>query len=257
MAINPDGIIGRFLHQRSLARWRAAARDAHDAELAKLRTQRSQARQLRTSLQDLNYLADLRLGLPRIGSNTFARPAGTDWAWRPQLWRGGLGQPALVPARNKMALGDDLTVFHDCKMDEVMVRQIRLGRDHDLAPFGVSVEMFGFAGSFLSLAISLPPAACEGLQKQHLIQLGLVTDREHPIKMFARLNVKSGPNTENVLLTIPADETETTLDFDLAYSKINERRSERMWIDLMFENPGMNKIVLRDLTICRYPRAVL
>ena len=138
-----------------------------------------------------------------------------------------------------------------------MVRQIRLGRDHDLAPFGVSVEMFGFAGSFLSLVISLPTAACEGLQKQHLIQLSLVIDREHPIKMFARLNVKSGPNTENVLLTIPADETETTLDFDLAYSKINERRSERMWIDLMFENPGMNKIVLRDLTICRYPRAVL
>ncbi len=255
MAINPDGIIGRLLHRRALARWTNAARNAKDAELAALRAQRQQARQLRTPLQELTYVADTRLALPRIGSNTFARPAGTDWAWRPQLWRGALPDRGLAPARNKDKLGHDLTVFHDCPMGEVAVRQVRNSRDDDLAPFAISVEVFSFAGSFLSLALDVPNGVCEGLRKRHLIRLAATLDREAPVKIFARLNVKHGPNTEQVLETLPDDQVETVAEFDLAHSQLNEKRVERMWIDLMFENPQMNKITLRDLNICRYPRA--
>ncbi len=255
MAINPDGMIGRLLHRRALARWTDAARNAQDAELAALRAQRQQARQLRTPLQELTYVADTRLALPRIGSNTFARPAGTDWAWRPQLWRGALPDRGLAPARSKDKLGHDLTVFHDCPMGEVAVRQVRNTRDDDLAPFAISVEVFSFAGSFLSLALDVPKGVCDGLRKRHLIRLAATLDREAPVKVFARLNVKHGPNTEQVLETLPDDQVETLAEFDLAHSQLNEKRVERMWIDLMFENPQMNRITLRDLNICRYPRA--
>ena len=45
------------------------------------------------------------------------------------------------------------------------------------------------------------------------------------------------------------------VEFDLAYSNMNERRVEAAWIDLIFEGPEMNQIVLRDLTFSRRPRA--
>ncbi|WP_411889346.1 DUF6478 family protein [Yoonia sp. SDW83-1] len=255
MAFNPNGIIGKFLHQRALARWTAAARSAPTADIAILRTHRQQARQLRTPLQELTYIADTRLALPRIGSNTFARPAGTDWSWRPQLWRGALPKRGIAPALSKSRLGPDLTIFHDCGTSEISLRQVRNARDHDLAAFGVTLEVFRFDGTFLSLVLDLPTGVCAGLKKQHLIQLAATIDREKPIRILARLNVKNGPNTEQILLTLPDDDAETAVEFDLAYSQLNEKRAERMWIDLMFEDPQMNKITLRDLNVCRYPRA--
>jgi hypothetical protein len=36
---------------------------------------------------------------------------------------------------------------------------------------------------------------------------------------------------------------------------MNEKRLERAWIDLIFESPEMNQIVLRDVTLARRPRA--
>ncbi len=103
--------------------------------------------------------------------------------------------------------------------------------------------------------IEVPPASCEGLRRKHLIRLAAVIERERPSKIYARLNVKHGPNTEQVLLTLPDDKAETMVEFDLAYSQLNERRAERMWVDLIIESPAMNKITFRDLTLCRYPRA--
>lgn len=257
MPMNPNGLLGKFLHQRIHARWKAAARNAGHAELGTLRAWRQQARALRPLLHEVCHAGDSRLALPRIGSNIFPRPPGTDWFWRPAAWRGGLLPRGLAPARNKARLGDQVAVFHDCPLNEVALSQRRNRREDDLAPFGLALEIFNFQGSFLSLVIDLPPEVCADLQKKHLIQLGAVIDRERPITVLARLNVKHGPNTEQVLLTLPDDTAETQVAFDLAYSQLNEKRAERMWLDLMFENPRMNRIDLRDLTVCRYPRAAL
>jgi uncharacterized protein DUF6478 len=46
-------------------------------------------------------------------------------------------------------------------------------------------------------------------------------------------------------------------EFDLAYSNINEKRVEKIWIDLIFDNPAMNQVTLHDLTLTRAPRADL
>ena len=45
------------------------------------------------------------------------------------------------------------------------------------------------------------------------------------------------------------------MEFDLAYCDLNEKRIEKAWLDLIFEGPAMNQITLRDVTMCRYPRA--
>lgn len=255
MALNPNGFLARWLHNRALARWKAAAQSAGHAEIASLRKLRQQARQLRTPILELTHIADSRLALPRIGSNTFARPAGTDWAWRPQLWRGALPDKGRAPAKNKAQLGPELTIFHDCQTSEISLRQVRNSQDHDLAAFGVVLEVFRFDGSFLSLVVDLPQEVCKGFSKRHLLRLGLAVDCEKPMPLMARLNVKHGPNTEQVLLTVPDEEAETMVTFDLGYSQLNEKRVERMWIDLICDGPQMNKMTIRDLNICRYPRA--
>ncbi|MEL6838500.1 MAG: DUF6478 family protein [Pseudomonadota bacterium] len=255
MAITPHGPIGRFLHKRSLARWRKAARDASHAELIALRALRQQARQLRTPLQELSHTADARLALPRVGSTTFARPSGTDWSWRPKAWRAAFAEPGHAGATDRTPLGDELTLFHDCPLSEITMRQGRNTREDDFAPFGIQIEVFHFKGSYLSLVVEIPTDAASGLKKRHLIQLGAVIERERPVTIYARINVKNGPNTEQILLTLPDDKPETMVEFDLAYTQLNEKRAERMWVDLMFDNPAMNRITLRDLNFSRYPRA--
>ncbi len=80
---------------------------------------------------------------------------------------------------------------------------------------------------------------------------------EKPLEIFARLNIKNGPNTEQIVRELPLGAEEVMVEFDLAYSKLNEKRVEKMWLDLIFEGPQMNQVTLRDLTFSRRPRAEL
>ena len=53
----------------------------------------------------------------------------------------------------------------------------------------------------------------------------------------------------------PMNAPEMTVEFDLAYSELNDNKVDRAWMDLIFEGPEMNQITLRDLTMVRRPRA--
>ena len=78
---------------------------------------------------------------------------------------------------------------------------------------------------------------------------------ERPVELFARLNIRHGPNTEQIVREMPLDSDTTKAEFDLAYIDLKEKRIEKVWVDLIFENPEMNQITLRDLTFSRRPRA--
>ncbi|MAC82056.1 MAG: hypothetical protein CML66_28845 [Rhodobacteraceae bacterium] len=245
----------RFL--RGIRRWRRLARLAESTDLADLRAQRNQARELRHHLDRLIHVADGRLALPAIGTSAFPRPHGTDWAWRPEAWRGPLGRMGLAAVPTKAQIGQELTVFHDCTHSELTLRQLRNRREEDLAPFALRMDVFRFDGSFLSLVLDLPQAAVQGLTRDHLVRLATLVETEKPIEIFARLNVQHGPNTEQIVRELPLNQKEVVVEFDLAYSELNEKRVERAWIDLIFEGPEMNQVVLRDLTLARLPRAAL
>lgn len=250
-------VLDALSHRLSLRRWRKAKETAGTDELERLRRNRSRARQLREELDQLVQIADNRLALPRIGSNTFTRPRGTDWSWRPQLWRGSLREKGVASVPSKTMIGNEVTLFHDCRISELNLRQLRNLREKDLAPFGLSMDMFRFDGSFLSLAIDIPDEACKGLKKRHLIRLDTIIEMEKPLEIFARLNIRHGPNTEQIVRELPLHQDDLAVEFDLAYTKLNEKRVERMWLDLIFEGPEMNQITIRDLTFCRFPRAEL
>ena len=254
MLIPPHSLIGRFLHRRSVARWRASTAEVGDTQTGDLDTQVQMAKRTARRIRDFQAEAAAKLALPRPGSSTFPRPAGTDWSWRPKPWRMACPELGLSPALPKDNITNELLIFHDCKSREITLRQTRNTRDIDLSPYGMTLEVFYFDGSYLSLVIEVPPASCEGLRKNQLIRLATVITRERPTKIYARLNVKHGPNTEQILLTLP-DEEEAFVEFDLAYSQLIEARAERMWIDLLIEDPNMNKITFRDLNLSRYPRA--
>lgn len=250
-----QGQITRFLQRRSIKRWRKATRRVGDIDLVTLDKKNDAAKKLARNIQAFRIEADSRLALPRVGSDIFPQPPGTDWAWRPKPWRAAAVPAGLAPALSKMEITNELVIFHDCPHTEVSLRQTRNTHDTDLAPFGIAVESYHFAGSYLSLVIEIPKESCEGLKKRHLIRLAALIERERPSTIYARLNVKNGPNTEQILLTLPDDTPDTMIEFDLAYSGLNEKRAERMWIDLMIESPAMNKLNIRDLTLCRYLRA--
>lgn len=250
-----QGPIERFLQRRTVTRWRNATRASADMDLGALDKKNEVAKRLLRHIGAFKQEAESRLALPRIGSTTFPQPPGTDWAWRPKPWRAPFAKGGIAPALSKMELTDELVIFHDCRRAEVSLRQDRNTRETDLAPFSVALEVLHFEGSYLSLVIEIPPASCEGLRKRHLIRLAALIERERPTEIYARLNVKNGPNTEQLLLTLPSDAQDIMVEFDLAYSGLNEQRIERMWVDLMVEKPAMNKVSFRDLTLCRYPRA--
>jgi len=212
---------------------------------------------MRRHLDRLIHVAEGRLALPVIGSNAIPRPLGTDWAWRPALWRGPIPVPGYSSVASKTPICDGATIFHDCRRSELTVRQIRNRRETDLAPFGLRMDVFRFDGSFLSLVIDLPEEAARGLRLRHLIRMDAIVEMEKPLEIFARLNVKHGPNVEQVVRELPLSAEEVMVEFDLAYTKMNEKRVERIWIDLIFEGPEMNQVILRDVTFSRRPRADL
>ena len=257
MAGGMQGLLEKLLDRRALKRWGRAAEAAPSADLETLRTLRGRARSLRRNLDMVIHEAEHRLALPVIGSNVIRRPLGTEWAWRPELWKGPIPVPGFSSVPGKAEICPGATIFHDCRRSELTVRQIRNMREADIAPFGLRMDVFRFDGSFLSLVLELPPEAAQGLRTRHIIRTDVIVEMEKPLEIFARLNIKHGPNVEQIVRELPLNEEEVMVEFDLGYSRMNEKRVEKLWVDLIFEGPEMNQIILRDVTFSRRPRAEL
>ena len=257
MAKINNSYLDRAVHRRVVRRWAKMADKADRLDIPDLKTARNGARALKHQLDRFLFVADSRLALPMIGSNSFQKPLHSDWSHRPELWRGPIHPPGVAAAESKQTFGHEVTLFHDCRISELTVRQIRNTREIDLAPFGLRMDVFKFDGTFLSLVVDLPQEAVQGLQRRHLIRMNTVVNMEKPLEIFARLNIQHGPNTEQIVRELPLNEDDVMVEFDLAYTKMNEKRVERAWVDLIFEEPEMNQIILRDVNFSRRPRAEL
>ncbi len=251
------GILSRITRSRDVERWRNTAADAQEVNLDSLRASRDAARALRGHLDTVLHAASERLALPQNVWSNFAKPTGSDWAWRPDIWRGPLGVSGVAPVQAGTSVGHDVTLFHDCPRAEITARHHSNLRESDLAPYGLVIDVLGFDGGFFSAVIDLPPDAVAGLKRAHILQIDAVIEFEVPLEVFARLNVQHGPNTEQVPQEMHMDGSNGSVAFDLAYSNLNEKRVEKAWVDLIFENPRMNRIDLRDVTLSRRLRASL
>lgn len=245
-------------HQRRAEeRWARLAEAAPELESFELRALRAEAKGMRRHLDRMLQVADARLAVPSLGSGMPQMPLGTDWSWRPDLWRGALPEPGAVASGDRTPLGENLALYHDCPLGEVVVRQVRNDRTEDRAPYGLAIDVFGFKGSFLSLALNLPAAAVEGLKARHLVRAEMVIDCDRPVKGYARLNIKHGPNLAQPVSALPEQGRDKVAEFDLAYADLNDKRIERAWVDLILNDASMTRIVIRDVVVSRRPRAEL
>lgn len=248
-------ILARFVQRVRLDHWRRATHQVESLDLGDARHLRGQARQVRREIDRLLAAADQRLALPQVGSDSMRRQHNTDWAWRPLLWRMPISPAGVAAPERQAVLDEETSLHHDCKVSEVTVRQVRNSRATDLSPFGLMTDVYAFDGSFLSLSIKLPDAATRGLKLRHVIRFDGVIEAEKPIEILVRLNIKNGPNIEQLVLALPKGQGPCDVEFDLSHSKVSEKRIERAWVDLFFGSPAMNQIVLRDVTFSRRPRS--
>ncbi|WP_265502121.1 DUF6478 family protein [Paracoccus beibuensis] len=220
---------------------------------------RDEARALQHVLSRFLQAADARALGPRDSLRRIDLPAGTDWRWRPQVMRSRTAAPALVAPGDGKWLSDEVALFHDCGERALILRQVRNRRATDLSDFGLSLEVMGFTGSFLSLSLSLPSDALEDLASHHILRLESVLQAERPIAVYARLNVQQGPNTETLLRKMGDDiagrNCHRIIEFDLAYANLSQRSVDKAWLDVIFEAPYMNAVALRDAILSRHPRA--
>ena len=97
------------------------------------------------------------------------------------------------------------------------------------------------------------------MTRNHIIRLETTLAVERPLPVYARLNVGHGPNIDEILQHLRGMEaglqSQQVVEFDLAYTEMNERRLEKIWLDLIFEAPGMNAVDMRELFLSRHLRA--
>lgn len=251
-----DSYLDRFLGRRALDRWRAAAERAGAADPATLRALRGEGRQLRRQIDRVLHVAEGPLAHGG-GASAIPKPLLADWAWRPELWSGPVTPPGLAAVATRTGFGAEAKLFHDCAESELTLRQIANTRPTDLAPYGLRIDVFRFDGSFLSLVLDLPMAGLQGLGAGHVVRLDAAVEAERPLEIFARLNLRHGPNTDEIVRELPKGTAEATVEFDLGYTRLTDRQVEAAWLDLIFEGPRMNQVVVRDLTLSRRPRAAL
>jgi hypothetical protein len=229
--------------QRLLRRLRAAGEGPlSDAELTRARDLRSiidtalatdAARRAEAVLPDLTHL-----------------PPHRDWTWRPALWRAPVLPLAWAAPTGETPLSPDTTLFHDCPLGEIAARQTR----GDGPPFALALDVYAFRGSYLSLAITLPEPARDNLRRRHVIRLDTRLGAERPVTAYARLNIQRGSTPTTIVRELARGER-TFVDFDLAALRIDVSRAERLWLDLIFDAPAANGILLEDLILTRTPRA--
>jgi hypothetical protein len=257
MAEQRTGWLDRVIGKAALAHWTRIAQNAGTMSFEDLRRRRTMARQLFQQIDRFLITAERRLTLPREGNQNFPRPEAVDWSWRPQLWCNRLATPGVSSAESGTKLHDGLSLFHDCPLSELTLRQVRNTREADLAAYGLRLDVFKFSGSYMSIAIELDETALGHLRKDHVIRMETIVEMEKPLEIFARLNIRHGPNTDQIVRELPLYAEDIRVEFDLAYTKINEKRVSKIWVDLIFEGPEMNQVTLRDLTFNRRPRARL
>ena len=93
------------------------------------------------------------------------------------------------------------------------------------------------------------------LSNQNIFEMEFRLTSEQQLPILARINVKHGPNVDEQIKELSHQHENFTVEFDLGYMDLNEHRLEKVWIDLIFDDAQMNRIVLHDLTVCRRLRA--
>ncbi|NOX39804.1 MAG: hypothetical protein GXP05_04620 [Alphaproteobacteria bacterium] len=245
-------LIERLHQKRALQRWRRLAQRARTANFRNLRRILTMSQALSEQISTTQNTAHARLNRP---TEPTGLPTSTDWFCRPDFWAAPTLPRGHAPANAQTRLSDQVTLYHDCKTPGLCVRQISPVEIGKTDAFGLSMEVFAFDGSFLSLVLHAPKLSVEGLKKTYILRVWMKIDCERPVDISLRLNLQHGPNTEQVSKDVALKDGCALVEFDLAYMPFRENRAEQIWFDLFFEKPSTNAIKIHDLILSRHLRA--
>jgi hypothetical protein len=249
------GFLDRFGLSRILGRWARAMQAPGLMSARDLSTLHRELRRTRDRIDTLALRAEGELRRRAGGGDGIQRPDQCDWAERALPWRERLTPRGHLGPGSPHAVGGGMTLFHDATDSRFTLRQDIAPAGQDGPLFALVFEIYRFDGSFLSLVQDLPETALQGLSRNHFVALHLRMAHEQPVEVYARLNVQHGPNQEQLVRQIRFNAGQGSAEFDLAYTKINEKRIEKAWIDLIFESPEMNRLAILDMVMLRAPRA--
>jgi hypothetical protein len=122
---------------------------------------------------------------------------------------------------------------------------------------GLVLETLHFQGTYLSLAVTLPPDVARGLTAEHILTLDARLRRSPPGEVFLRLNLRHGPNTAALTRQPPWGEEDVRMAFDLAAMRFDPGRITGAWIDVIFDRPAMTRCEVDGLRLSRRLRAAL
>jgi hypothetical protein len=249
------GFLGGFGLGQTLKRWQRALRTPEDLPAPELKRMNAEIRNMRDKLDTMAAQSRSALVSRTAGADGIERPDQCDWTTRPQPWREEMRPRGIVGLSSPQPLPGGAKIFHDATHADLSLRQERAPSWAAGAQFGIVLEVYRFDGSFVSIVQDLPPEALVGLTRNHFISIKLVADREQPVEIYARLNIQHGPNVEQMVRQVEFEGEQGQAEFDLAYTKINEKRLEKAWLDLIVEGPKMTRIALWDMVMLRAPRA--
>ena len=250
-------MLTRITDRRALRRWTRAARDVDRLDAPALKDLQRQANRLSRRLTYAMAAAEHRLQANtctmRPANQT--HPTHTDWSWRPSLWSAPYHPGGKTQIASATRLGAEAAIFHDCPRDEITLRQNKADTLDAPAPYSATIDVLGFEGSYLSLALDLPRSAIQSLSGRHIFSLSTDVSAERDVDIYARLNLRHGPNVSHVTCRLDQKEGLQTSEFDLANAGIDAQRLNRAWLDLIFEVPAYNNITLKTVSLSRRPRA--
>ena len=249
------GFFGGFGIGQTLKRWQRALKDPKGLGAGDLRKMNADMRNMRDRLDGMAAQARTELVLRGTGDDGITRPDQCDWAARAGAWTTEMRPRGLVGIDSPTKLPGGVTLFHDATQAEMSLRQEVAPHQVPGAIFGLVLEVYRFDGSFVSFVQDLPPEAMAGLVRNHFVSIRLNAEFEQTVEMYARLNIQHGPNVEQLVRQVEFDGATGVAEFDLAYSKINEKRIEKGWLDLIVEGPKTTRIALWDMVMLRAPRA--
>lgn len=248
-------LLDRIRRKRALLQWDRLADKADTASPRSLRMLERLSRGLEQRVSHVMAVTNDRLGEMRDDADMPGLPPSTDWTHRPDPWARALRPAGFAPAAPQTPLAKGVTLYHDGKNRGIIARQTASTSPDQSPPFSLCIEIFDFDGSFLSLVIEAPPAAILDLAKTHILRVSLALTAEQPVEVQARLNLRHGPNTEQVSADFPKLSGRNAAEFDLAGVPFKETRAGQVWFDLFIESPPMNKMEITDLFLSRHRRA--
>ena len=193
------GFLDRFGMSRTLARWARALQMPGLLPARDLATLHADMVKTRDRIDTLASRAQIELQLRGNADEGIDRPEQCDWAARAAPWRQKLAPRGQLRPASPHPVGSGMTLFHDAANPDLLLRQDPAPPDLRGPLFALVFEVYRFDGSVISLVQDLPESAIQGLTRHHVLSVDLRMTREHPIEVYARLNVQHGPNQEQIV----------------------------------------------------------